>query len=134
MSQKEIILKAYPRGFHNIDHEILPHLTNLPETGLLNVFIQHTSAGILINEGADPSVLKDFNSYFDRLVKENEPYYTHIYEGSDDMPAHIKSALTSTSLNVPITNGELNLGTWQSFYLCEFRNHGGNRKIVLTIL
>lgn len=132
--QIEIQLQEYSRGFHNIDHEILPHLDNLPETGLLNVFIQHTSAGILINEGADPSVLKDFNSYFDRLVKENEPYYTHIYEGSDDMPAHIKSALTSTSLNVPVKNGKLALGTWQSFYLCEFRNRGGRRKLILTFV
>ncbi len=133
MIQKEIVLPSYSRGFHNIDQELLPLLDNLPETGMLNIFIQHTSAGILINEGADPSVLVDFNSYFDRLVKENEPYYTHIYEGSDDMPAHIKSALTSTSLNIPISNGKLNLGTWQSIYLCEFRNQGGRRRLVLTI-
>jgi secondary thiamine-phosphate synthase enzyme len=133
MIQKEIQLEPKKRGFHNIDHEILPLLNDLPEIGMLNIFIKHTSAGILINEGADPSVLVDFNSYFNKLVKENEPYYTHIYEGADDMPAHIKSALTSTSINVPITNHKLNTGTWQSFYLCEYRNHGGPRKIVITI-
>ncbi|MCB0477933.1 MAG: secondary thiamine-phosphate synthase enzyme YjbQ [Crocinitomicaceae bacterium] len=133
MIQKEIVLSAYSRGFHNIDHEIESYIEDLPETGMLNIFIKHTSAGILINEGADPSVLTDFNSYFDRLVKENEPYFTHIYEGPDDMPAHIKSALTQTSINIPITNGKLNLGTWQSLYLCEFRNDGGRRKLVLTI-
>lgn len=133
MIQKELKLKSYSRGFHNIDQEILPYLPNLPSTGILNIFIKHTSAGLLINEGADPSVLVDFNSYFNRLVKENESYYTHIFEGPDDMPAHIKTALTSTSLNIPISNGQLNLGTWQSIYLCEFRNNGGRRNLVLTI-
>lgn len=132
MQQLEITLPSYSRGFHNIDSDILPYLKDLPETGMLNIFIKHTSAGLLINEGADQSVLVDFNSYFNRLVKENEPYYTHIYEGPDDMPAHIKTALTTTSLNIPISNGSLNLGTWQSIYLCEFRNHGGSRKVVLT--
>jgi secondary thiamine-phosphate synthase enzyme len=105
----------------------------LPETGILHVFIKHTSAGLAINENADPSVLHDFNSTFDRLVKENEPWYTHTMEGSDDMPAHIKSVLTDSSVTIPITGHQLNLGTWQGIYLCEFRNHGGSRKIVVTI-
>ena len=134
MRQLEVQLPSYSRGFHNIDSQIIPLLDDLPKIGLLNVFIKHTSAGILINEGADPSVLKDFNSYFDRLVQENEAYYTHTDEGSDDMPAHIKTALTSTSINVPIKNGKLNLGIWQSFYICEFRNNGGTRNLVLTIM
>jgi len=131
--QIEITLQPYSRGFHLITNEIVSQLHALPETGILHVFIKHTSAGLAINENADPSVLHDFNSTFDRLVKENEPWYTHTMEGSDDMPAHIKSVLTDSSVSIPITDHQLNLGTWQGIYLCEFRNHGGSRKIVVTI-
>jgi len=131
--QTEITLPAYPRGFHLITNEIVSQLHTLPETGVLHVFIKHTSAGLAINENADPSVLHDFNSTFDQLVKENEPWYTHTMEGSDDMPAHIKSVLTASSVSIPITKYQLNLGTWQGIYLCEFRNRGGNRKIVLSV-
>lgn len=131
--QIEITLPPYSRGFHLITNEIVSQLDALPETGILHVFIKHTSAGLAINENADPSVLHDFNSTFDQLVKENEPWYTHTMEGSDDMPAHIKSVLTDSSVSIPITGHQLNLGTWQGIYLCEFRNHGGSRKIVVTI-
>ena len=131
--QIEITLPPYSRGFHLITNEIVSQLHALPETGILHVFIKHTSAGLAINENADPSVLHDFNSMFDQLVKENEPWYTHTMEGSDDMPAHIKSVLTDSSVSIPITGHQLNLGTWQGIYLCEFRNHGGSRKIVVTI-
>lgn len=132
ITQKEITLKPYSRGFHLITNEIINHLRNLPETGLLNVFIKHTSAGLTLNENADPSVLTDFESSFNHIVKENEPFYIHTYEGSDDMPAHIKSTLVGSSVTIPISNGKLNLGTWQGIYLCEFRNNGGRRKLVLT--
>lgn len=132
--QKEVTLAAYPRGFHLITKSIISQIDNLPSTGLLNVFIKHTSAGLTINENADPTVRVDFESSFNQLVKENEPFYKHTYEGSDDMPAHIKSSLVGNSVSIPITNGKLNLGTWQGIYLCEFRNHGGPRKIVITII
>lgn len=131
--QKEIILPAFPRGFHLITQHIEREI-DLPETGLLHVFIKHTSAGLTINENADPTVREDFESSFNQLVKENEPYYIHTYEGPDDMPAHIKSSLVGSSVSIPITNYRLNLGTWQGMYLCEFRNHGGPRKLVLTVL
>jgi secondary thiamine-phosphate synthase enzyme len=108
-------------------------LGDLPETGILNLFIKHTSAGLTINENADPSVRVDFESIFNKLVPENLPFLTHTLEGSDDMPAHIKTALVGTSVSIPISDGRLNLGTWQGIYLCEFRNHGGNRKLVATI-
>lgn len=131
--QKTIQLPPFPRGFHLITDQIESALA-LPDSGVLHVFIQHTSAGLTINENADPTVLEDFESSFNNLVKENEPYYKHTYEGSDDMPAHIKSSLVGSSVLVPITNGMLNLGTWQGIYLCEFRNHGGSRRLVLTVL
>ncbi len=131
--QKEIILPAYKRGFHLITDKIEQELTGISENGILNVFIKHTSAGLTINENADYSVREDFETIFNKLIPENQPYYTHIFEGSDDMPAHLKSSLTGTSLNIPVTNGRLNLGTWQGVYLCEFRNNGGKRKIVLTL-
>jgi len=131
--QKEIKLKSYPRGFHLITREVLQGFSDLPETGIFNLFIKHTSAGITINENADPSVRVDFEQVFNRLMPENEPYLTHTMEGSDDMPAHIKSALVGNTVTIPITNGQLNLGTWQGIYLCEFRNHGGSRKLVATI-
>lgn len=100
---------------------------------MLNVFVKHTSCGLSINENADPSVRRDLDAIFDRMVPENAPYYEHIFEGADDMPAHAKSTLAGVSLTIPITNGRLNLGTWQGIYFCEFRDHGGPRTIVLTI-
>jgi len=133
VEQTEITLPPLPRGFHLITDEILSQIENLPEAGIMHVFIKHTSAGLTINENADPSVLHDFNNSFDVLVKENERWYTHTMEGSDDMPAHIKSTLTGSSVSIPITGYRLNLGTWQGIYLCEFRNRGGSRKIVVTI-
>ncbi|MGA8853754.1 MAG: secondary thiamine-phosphate synthase enzyme YjbQ [Christiangramia sp.] len=133
--QKEILLKAKKRGFHLITDEILSEFTEIDniEIGILHIFIKHTSAGLMINENADPTVREDFQSHFNEMVPENQPYYKHTIEGPDDMPAHIKSALTGTSVQIPITNGKLNLGTWQGIYLCEFRDRGGSRKLVLTV-
>ncbi|MCX2838690.1 secondary thiamine-phosphate synthase enzyme YjbQ [Salinimicrobium sp. MT39] len=133
--QKKIKLKAKPRGFHLVTDEVLQQIPELREisVGFLQVFIQHTSAGITINENADPTVRDDFESHFNKMVPEDQPYYKHTFEGSDDMPAHIKAALLGTSLQIPITNGRLNLGTWQGIYLGEHRDHGGSRKLVLTI-
>lgn len=133
IKQKEFSLQPYSRGFHLITNEILNHIDKLPENGILQVFIKHTSAGLTINENADPSVRSDFESYFSHSVPENEPYYIHTMEGSDDMPAHLKSSIIGSSVSIPITNGRLNLGTWQGIYLGEFRNYGGARKIVITI-
>ena len=133
MNQKEISLPAFSRGFHLITGLVNEALNDLPKTGLLHVFIKHTSAGLTINENYDPTVQQDLESSFNHIVKENEPFYRHTLEGSDDMPAHIKSSLVGSSVSIPITNHRLNLGTWQGIYLCEFRNHGGSRKIVLTI-
>lgn len=112
---------------------VLKHSGKLPENGILHVFIKHTSAGLTINENADPTVRQDFESAFNHLVKENEPYYRHDTEGSDDMPAHIKSSLIGSSVSIPIVNGRLDLGTWQGIYLCEFRNRGGSRQLTVTI-
>lgn len=131
--QIEFLLPAFPRGFHLITTQVVHQLERLPETGILHLFIKHTSAGLAINENADPSVRVDFESVFNRLMPENEPYLTHTLEGSDDMPAHIKSALVGASVTVPISNGKLNLGTWQGIYLCEFRNNGGRRRLVATV-
>lgn len=133
VQQKEIILKRFERGYHLITNIIEKELPKLPKTGLLNIFIKHSSAGITINENADPSVRVDFENIMNVLVPENQKYYTHIFEGSDDMPAHIKASLLGNSLNIPITKGKLNLGIWQGIYLCEFRNFAGKRKIVLSI-
>lgn len=132
--QREFRLKARPRGFHYITSEVLEQLPSLPDVGMLNLFIKHTSAGLTINENADPSVLDDLNSIFNRLVKDGESYYIHSYEGSDDMSAHAKTVLVGTSLNIPITNGQLNLGTWQGIYLCEFRDYGGPRSLIATVI
>ena len=133
--QAEIRLKAYPRGFHLITDEILRQLPELAnyQIGLLNILIKHTSASLSINENADPTVRKDFESFFNRAVPENEPYYLHDDEGSDDMPAHLKASILGASLNIPITDGNLNMGIWQGIYLCEHRNYGGNRTLVVTI-
>lgn len=117
-----------------VTDEITMHLTNLPETGLLHLFIKHTSAALSINENADPDVQTDLQGIFDRLVREREPYYEHTMEGPDDMPAHAKSTIVGNSLTIPITRGRLNLGTWQGIYLCEFRNSGGHRRIVATVM
>lgn len=133
IQQVELKLAAKPRGYHLITSAILDQLPTLPQQGLLNLFIKHTSAGLTINENADPSVRVDFENIFNDLVPENLPYLTHTMEGSDDMPAHIKSSLVGASLTIPISEGHLNLGTWQGVYLCEFRNHGGSRKLVATI-
>ena len=132
--QTEFTLQPQNRGFHLITEEVAQKLPPLPDTGLLHLFIKHTSAGLTINENADPEVQTDLSAIFDHLVKEREPYYTHTYEGNDDMPSHAKSTLTGTSISIPITNRHLNLGTWQGIYLCEFRNRGGGRKIIATIV
>jgi len=132
--QKEIQLRPHSRGFHLITQTIEAALPHLPQMGILYVHIKHTSAGLCINENADPTVRIDFESIFNRLVPEDQPYYKHTFEGSDDMPAHVKAALVGNSINIPITNHRLNLGTWQGIYLCEFRNQGGGRKLVLTVL
>lgn len=133
--QKEVKISAKPRGFHLVTEEVLqqiPELENI-KVGFLQLFIKHTSASLAINENADPTVREDFESHFNRMVPEDQPYYKHTQEGSDDMPAHIKAALLGFSLQLPVTNGRLNLGTWQGIYLCEHRDHGGSRKLVLTI-
>ena len=134
VSQTEFSLRPRPRGFHLITDEVVRNLPPLPETGLLHLFIQHTSAGLSINENADPDVQQDLTAIFDRLVRERESYYAHTLEGDDDMPAHAKSTLAGVSLTIPITAGRLNLGLWQGVYLCEFRNHGGARRIVATVV
>ncbi len=134
VQQVEFTLKNYRRGFHLITSEVLSKLPQLPENGLLHLLIKHTSAGLSLNENADPSVRDDFEAFINKLIPENHPLYTHIFEGADDMPAHIKSSLFGAELSIPITNHRLNLGTWQGIYLCEFRNHGGHRHIVATII
>ena len=131
--QFEMSLPEFPRGFHLITDIIERQLPVLPEKGMLNIFIKHTSAGLSINENADPTVRMDFETIFNKLVPENQPDYRHSFEGSDDMPAHFKSSLTSHSVNIPITSGRLNMGTWQGIYLCEFRNRGGKRRLVLSV-
>lgn len=134
--QKEIRLQPKSRGFHLITSEIEAELSELKEisAGILKVFMKHTSAGLTINENAEPTVRDDFESHINKMVPENMPYYKHTYEGADDMPAHIKSSLMGSSIEIPVTNGRLNLGTWQGIYLGEFRNHGGARKLVLTLM
>jgi len=133
VQQVEFALPAYGRGFHIITREVVKHMPHLPETGMLHVFIKHTSAALAINENADPSVLADFETTFNKLVPENQAHYTHNDEGPDDMPAHIKAVMAGSSISIPITNGQLNLGTWQGIYLCEFRNRAGGRKFVVTV-
>ena len=133
--QKEIRLQSRSRGFHLITQEIERNLDDLKniKVGQLQVFIKHTSASLTINENADPTVRQDFESHMNTMVPENAPYYIHTYEGPDDMPAHIKASLMGASVTIPVTNGRLNLGTWQGIDLCEHRNHGGARKVVLTL-
>ena len=134
MQQIEILLPAFNRGYHLITDIILKNLSELPTTGLLNIFIQHTSAGITINENFDSSVRKDFESFFNKLIPDGNPYFIHDSEGDDDMPAHLKASIIGQSVTIPIFNKKLNLGTWQGIYLCEFRNNGGRRKIVVTVI
>lgn len=133
--QKEISLPAVSRGFHLITREILNAIPQISKitTGQMQVFIKHTSASLTINENADPTVRMDFESHFNKMVPENAPYYRHTYEGSDDMPAHIKASLMGPSVQIPISNGQPNMGVWQGIYLCEHRDYGGSRKIVITI-
>ncbi len=126
-------LTAKPRGYHIITEEIMQNIDILPDNGLLNLFIHHTSAAITINEAADPDVLEDFESIFNFIIPENLPFLKHTIEGPDDMPAHIKAAMIGHSVQIPIINGKLGLGTWQGIYLCEFRNRGGSRKITATV-
>lgn len=132
--QQALSLRERRRGFHIITDEVenaLPEIREI-KTGICQVFIQHTSASLMINENADPTVRVDFEMFFNKTVKENDPDYKHDYEGSDDMPAHLKSAILGSSVSIPITNGRLALGTWQGIYLCEHRNYGGSRKLVIT--
>ncbi|MBO9675204.1 MAG: YjbQ family protein [Sphingobacteriaceae bacterium] len=132
--QQVLTLRERRRGFHIITNEIedaLPHLDEI-NIGICQIFIQHTSASLTINENADPTVRMDFEMFFNKTVKENDPDYEHDYEGSDDMPAHLKSAILGSSVTVPIRNGRLALGTWQGVYLCEHRNRGGQRRLIIT--
>ena len=131
--QKEFSLAAQRRGYHLITQEVAQAIGPLPKQGVFHLFIKHTSAAITINENADPDVRVDFESIFNKIVPENMPFLTHTIEGPDDMPAHIKAAMIGSSISIPISNHRLNLGTWQGIYLCEFRNHGGSRKVVATI-
>lgn len=132
--QKEIQLRAFSRGFHLITDAVLDALPEISrmDRGMLQVFIKHTSASLTINENADPTVRTDFESHINKMVPENAPYYVHNYEGPDDMPAHIKASLMGASVQIPITQGRLNLGIWQGIYLCEHRNHASGRKLVIT--
>ncbi len=132
--QKEVQLQAFSRGFHLITTEVVSKIPEIKQinVGQLQVFIKHTSASLSINENADPTVRQDFESHMNVMVPEDAPYYVHTYEGPDDMPAHIKASLMGASVQIPITSGKLNLGTWQGIYLCEHRNYGGSRKLVLT--
>lgn len=134
IQQTQITLSPRKRGFHLVTDEIIAKLPPLPKIGVLQLFIKHTSAALTINENADPDVRKDLSSIFDHLVKENESYYQHTLEGSDDMPAHGKSTIIGTNLTIPITNNQLNLGIWQGIYLAEFREYGGSREIVATVI
>ncbi|MFN7118085.1 MAG: secondary thiamine-phosphate synthase enzyme YjbQ [Saprospiraceae bacterium] len=126
-------LPPFPRGYHLITEKVLRQLPELPAQGIFHLFIQHTSAGLTINENADPTVREDFEQIFNRLVPENLPFLKHDLEGADDMPAHIKASLVGASVTIPVTKGKLNLGTWQGIYLCEFRNQGVSRNLVATI-
>lgn len=134
VSQLSLTLEPYRRGFHLITNQIVNHLPELPDSGLVNIFIHHTSAALTINEDADPDVRLDFESFMDKLFPENDPVYRHLVEGADDMPAHLKSSILGQSVTVPVTGGRLNLGTWQGIYLCEFRNNGGRRRLTVTVL
>ena len=130
--QKEIILKPYSRGFHIITDYITSIIPNI--SGIAHVFIKHTSASLTINENADPSVRMDFESHFNKIVSENATYFTHVFEGKDDMTSHIKNSLLGSSISFPVSNGSPQFGTWQGIYLCEHRNNGGARRLYITVL
>lgn len=134
--QKEFSLKPRARGFHIITDEVLQHIPELKQIkkGIANIFIKHTSASLSINENADPSVRNDMETHFNIMVPEDADHYEHTFEGPDDMTSHIKTSILGSSLSIPVTNGKLNLGTWQGIYLCEHRNHGGSRKLVITLI
>ena len=134
IKQIGITLPSFKRGCHLITGHITSMLPELPDAGILQIFIKHTSAALTLNENADPSVLGDMDYILDKIVPERDAGYTHTFEGDDDMPAHAKSSLLGSSLTIPVTNGGLNLGTWQGIYLCEFRNFGSSRKLVLTLM
>ena len=135
MTQQHLFnLPAFNRGYHIITDLIERELGQLPEKGIVSLFINHTSAALSINENADPTVRDDFESFLNKLIPENDPVYRHVFEGSDDMPAHIKSSLLGPEITIPVKGGRLSLGTWQGIYLCEFRNHGGRRRITATII
>lgn len=133
--QKTITMQAKRRGFHLVTHEIMAQVPEIQDyqVGLAHIFIQHTSASLSLNENADPTVRQDFENHFNVMVPENQPYYIHTYEGPDDMPAHIKAALLGPSVSIPISDGRLNLGTWQGIYLCEHRDHARGRRLVVTL-
>jgi len=131
--QKEIALPAFRRGYHLITRLIEENLPELPAVGLLHIFVKHTSAGITLNENADPTVRTDFETFMNKLIPEGDTVFIHSDEGDDDMPAHLKSALIGAEVTIPITNSRLNMGTWQGIYFCEFRNYGGPRRVVLTV-
>lgn len=133
VEQKEITLSRYSRGYHLITNVIEENLPDLPEKGLLHILVKHTSAGITLNENADPTVRDDFESFVSNWIPEDEGLFSHTLEGSDDMPAHLKSSVIGAEITVPITNKRLNLGTWQGIYFCEFRNFGSKRKLILTV-
>ena len=133
IDQYDIRLPSYPRGIHIITDHVMGSIPTLPDKGLMNIFIKHTSAALTINENADPAVRSDFERIMNKLVPENEPFYTHTAEGPDDMPSHVKSSMMGFSVNIPISGGRLDMGTWQGIYLCEFRNKGGGRKLLVTI-
>ena len=134
VKQTEFHFPEYPYGFHLVTHKITEQLGELPDEGILHLFIKHTSAGLTLNENADYTVRQDFETFFNCWIPENFPGIRHNYEGSDDMPAHIKSTITGQSIIIPISKGELNLGIWQGIYLCEFRHGGGRRKLTATII
>ena len=132
--QVYLTLPPYRRGYHLITNIINDHLRELPETGLVNIFLHHTSAALTLNENADSTVRSDFEAFLNRLIPENDPLYRHVSEGSDDMPAHLKSSLLGQSVNIPVSSGKLAMGIWQGIYLCEFRNRGGERALTITIV
>lgn len=133
IKQVEFSLPPFRRGYHLITSQIVKELGELPQEGILHLFLKHTSAALTINENADPTVRVDFETIFNKLIPEGSPDYRHTMEGPDDMPAHIKASMIGNSISIPISNSKLNVGTWQGIYLCEFRNYGGSRKIVATI-
>lgn len=133
IQQVEFALRGRSRGCHLVTDEVMQHLPQLPRVGVLHLFVKHTSCGLTLNENFDPDVRLDLSDSLDRIAPESA-LYRHADEGDDDMPAHIKSALVGASLTIPISQGRLNVGTWQGIYLCEFRNAGGCRRVVATIM